>query len=251
MAKIYNKVLAGPPVSGDKTLILDVREALLYPTPYDDWNSLTIGIGCSLTTNDDDNGAFNYGQGGVSRITSRLWENEMFFGLKNNNPNLPGENNEPFIGMLTSSGNSQVRTQSVFCSIENGENNLVDFGTVYSGGNFTVAAGAEPWYFPLPLTMTGNLFPYTYNSFCGLRYTVNNKGQSGQSISIGYNSTRAIGPMSDSDIRTRITGSSYTNCGTFPWSESGNAYPLPTTLFLRLPTQIRMRVHGLGIIKNN
>jgi len=268
MPTIYEKVLDSVPVSGDRMCILDTREALVYPFPYDDWNVLTMSFVVSITTAESDNGYTYWGHnGGYTRGGSNP-TNRIFFGLKGDSENFPGVEQEVFIGALTSSGDAFVRSvYNAFAgpsmALENYQNNLIDFGVVHSNGRMQVKPHNDYFMTPNPDaqmssgigTFSNN---YSYGAFHTMRFTVNDKGKANQSISVEYYTNMAhngsdpegYGPLKDSDMHEMMETRSYSTIGTFPWNNAGGPYDIPNAIFMYLPfTEVRLRVHRLGVIK--
>jgi len=100
MATIFLKSVA----SGEKCVILEPREALLYTFDFGDWRELRMGFFVSQTQNGNDNqnypGAFN------DSITDNSPQGQLFIGFKDSSFRLPynGETGVVFAGCTTIPG---------------------------------------------------------------------------------------------------------------------------------------------------
>ncbi len=261
MAKIYDKVITSPASGFDRTLILDPREALVYPSPYDDWTVLHVGFIVSATNVTGDNADLsidypNHDDGAsINAVSNR---DRFYFGIKTNDSSFPGQQNLPFVGICSASGQSDFRNvyngfSAPNFAIENSSSSKFSVGVAHSNGTFETTQSTTPFYTPNPSQMAATSL---YGMFHGLTFTLNNKGLSNQSINIKYrtNAVAANGDgtskQTDAQLKNLMLTLGSTDFGTFSYNNSGSPYVIPNSIFMYLPfPQIRLRIHHLGVIK--
>jgi hypothetical protein len=261
MANIFDKALT----SGfDRTLVLDQREGLVYPIPFTDWNAIRVGAFFSFTTSSNDNGDIAADLGSPNTtydlaIQSPL--DKIYFGLKHNNGNFPGTNNEPFVGICSPYTHAMFNTSRSpgydfsLGAFSNGAE--LEPGTILSNNTFSMSSlNADNAFVPYDLG-SHNGWPTTtnYAKFICFELAVNNKGQPTQRLSITTHTPNfSVTDTSNQSLKNLMLTNSTnrTDRGTTTWSISGIPYDLPNAIFMYVPfTQIRMRIHNVGVIKSS
>jgi hypothetical protein len=261
MANIFDKQL----VSGvDRTLVLDQREGLVYPLPFTDWNSIRIGALFSFTTASNDNGDIAADLGSPNAqydlaVQSPL--DKIYLGMKHNNGNFPGTNNEPFVGICSPYNHAFFATFRSpgygFSLGANSNGGELEPGTILSNNTFSMSSlNADNAFIPYNLgAHDGWPTSASYAKFICFEFAVNNKGQSSQTLSITtHTPTFSITDTSNQNLKDLMltNTNSRIDRGTTVWSVSGIPYALPNAIFMYVPfTQIRMRIHNVGVIKSS
>lgn len=165
MATIYEKT------ANDNCLILDTREALVYPFDFgDDWSEIRIGAIVSVTTNTGDN------QVGVTEFFSAPTNtnDRMYFGLKDGSERLPHDGGTSFIGMagigLVEQRVQQGSTRFVYGVATSGDyatySQMVNFEQVYIGyGTWSTGESRYAQFNSLRITRTGANYTVSYSHF--------------------------------------------------------------------------------------
>ena len=111
MSLIYEKIVNNS-IGYDKCLILENKEAFLYPIPneiFNDWKEIRVGFCMTLTS-----GLNSTNEQIADTTTTNVFptnQDLFYFGLKNNNNNLPHTSNSNFIGFGCNTGLSSVSVQ--------------------------------------------------------------------------------------------------------------------------------------------
>lgn len=254
MAYLFDKPI-NPPVSGfDRTLILQTREALVYPMPYEDWNTMRIGFLHSSTSDStDDNIPYprstTFSMNVIDNIRDRF-----YFGLKDNDSNFPAQNQTPFIGQFNSGSQTQyfLDGTSTACPVmglgytQPDSLQYSEYGTIHKNGAFECVSG--PRFDMGNKCDTNNVT--NYGVFYIMNFTVLNKGLSNQQINIKTSTTEAVAKMTDVQIKNLMVGASFTDRGTYNYNLAGTPYKLPTSIFMYQPMSMwRLRVHQIAAIK--
>jgi len=97
MATVFQKT------TSDKCLILDAKEALIYPFDVGNWTEIRMAVGLSLTTAASNNGTAIAENNSFTTASSGF-----YFGIKNSsNANLPGVTGAIYAGSVsTADGNA-------------------------------------------------------------------------------------------------------------------------------------------------
>lgn len=241
----------------DRTLILDPRQAMVYPFPYEDWTILNMGMLISATSAIEDNAYLNWSANFKYSVNTQTPRDRIYIGLKGNNPDFPGENGENFMGILATSGANDIRRVSngfsnASMAFENNTSpEVIDVGVVHNNGGFS-SSSINYMKIPCAECMSGS---GNYSSFHALHFTINNKGESGQSVTIKYCTTMednagGIPKKTDNELKNMMAAGPYTTIGTFPWNNSGGPYDIPDAIFMYIPwSQVRLRIHNVGVIQ--
>lgn len=278
MATIFNKI----PASGEKCVILDPREALVYPLNFGDWTEIRVSAAVSFTSLTNDNGIMPSGY--VAASTNS--KNSFLFGLMSGvDGALPFEAGTAYVGVGNRTGKyleTTVRSNgSCFASITinsgiSPTNGSIDNGKLIDGfsswnGFFTDApllssAGGilnSVKYFSIgggTATSPAPIMTFTestgYCKIIGARFEVNNKGQTGQRFSVGFSNNGPSGAFANVSIAQLkqsnqlidkdLTGLYYNS----HLSPTGTPFSMPDKLIIQSPFQnSRLRVHSLLIEK--
>lgn len=278
MGTIYQKILSGNANGYDKCVVLENREALLYPMADEikDWNELRIGLTLSLTSSTG-GGLNELLPPSTDTITNTSKYTSFYLGLKSNNELMPNSPGCSFIGFGHPTGNSitHIVNQTTWAP-------YFDFSTtaklsylMMSGDNnlFTTGFGTQQ----LPNTPTNFAFFTTpnqmYSSGTPLCMTcIRLLRVSGNGINIkvkrSVETVTSIVNTNDNSISglRRFMGvfpavSTYQNMQTInnpeyvvPFTSnltmSGTPIPAPDALFLYWPfVQSKLRVHNFCIEK--
>ena len=99
MATIFQKTTS---LGLDNTLVLDSREALLYPFDLgNDWTEIRMGMFVSMTDSSSNNGKYN-----DEGVNNNSFKNAAYFGLKDSSLTFPSLVGTSFIGSSTRIGNN-------------------------------------------------------------------------------------------------------------------------------------------------
>jgi hypothetical protein len=254
MAKIYDKPLS---VGEDRTLILNSREALLYPFPFKDWNIIRIGAWVSFTNVSSDNVDIGtaFGTNVFSVLVSHI-SDRLMWGVKPNSSNFPVEDNQPFLGLFSAGTQSDI---SMGYSAFPGSITLggpspaqMNYGTIHSNNTMGPAssgiiAGAvvgNP-----PANTMGDTSQFCF--FFGLVLSINNKGLTNQTVNISSSfATLNTSDTGDASLKDAMLNATYTDMGMADWNLSGTPYVLPDSLFFYMPfSNVRLRLHNMGVLR--
>jgi len=274
MATIFEKL----PASGEKCLILEPREALIYPFDLGNWTQLRMSAAVSFTSTTDDNSFIT----SETVSSSNSPRGSMYWGLYSGGGNLPFSNTSSFVGFGNKTGSSLVignannnglptyaalTIDSIFrpATIEahvlmNGFSSVGNhfsksghgLGDVFNLGYFALPSTSPPSVTPSYLVISGE------QNYCVIQSTlfnVINKGLPGQSFDLCWSNNGAT-PYTNVSIdvlkqcnanlnfSSRFTGVYYnSNC-----SSTGSPVDLPSNIILYFPfTSNRLRVHSILI----
>ena len=250
MAKIFDKTTTGSP---ERTLLIDQREGLVYPIPYKDWNLIRVGITYSVTNSSEDNGSCENVTQSISPILSM--RDRVFIGLKSSSSNFPGENGEPFIGIM--SNGTIVETDSLVNVSEdyltvgaNFANRGIRINVVGANG---VIDGSNSSFGPVWHLGKASNFDETsgFSRKLVLTFQMKNKGLSTQSIAVSHDSDFSdSSDVSDQGLINAMVGTMEVEPNDKVWNLSGVPYPIPDALFFYLPfTTLRLRLHNVAVMK--
>jgi hypothetical protein len=276
MARIFEKI----PASGEKCLILDPREALVYPLAFGDWTEIRVSAAVSFTSISDDNGIMPSGY--VSASTNA--KNCFLFGLiSGESGSLPFSNGTSYIGFGNPTGKFLSTTSTDFAYNAITINNNFSPNPSVASKLMDGFSSVNDRFFENPFLTTGILsrfdtrffslstgnadadrfnsimnfsLPTGYAKIIGARFELNNKGLSGQHFSIGFfnngaNSSFTTFPIerlkqSNQNIGKNITGLYY-NSNLTP---TGSPISVPDKFIIQSPFQnSRLRIHALLIEK--
>jgi len=237
MAEIFNKTGDGGATTYP-TLILDNREALIYPLPFTNWSHIKFGMLFSFTDNDNPNADMtNFGTNTVSKDG---FEDHFFFGLKNSaDLKMPKEDSNEFLWGFHDDAGDNIQIDASFALFNDLRLGTFDnsLSVLYANGN---------WQFSNDdLHNDDTLFA----SFVGMELTLE-PSASQNNLKIDYHgfSDANNRDISDPDIDrllARLT-SSFSTTVTNPVQPRDP----PHFLFLNWPYYtFRIRVHAIGAIK--
>jgi hypothetical protein len=240
MAKIYQKTIAS---GTDKCLILDPREALLYPFNIGTWTEARLGFLISVTSAASDNSADAQS---ISSVIMDSAANHFAFGIKDSSETLPRLAGSQFWGAS---------------SIINGTT-LSTSGNPYTGANLGVIATNGASVSVPSATMGASNYLLAQGGgttlFCqllALKMQITDLGGATQSVSIsGANPSTAQSVPSIVNMRALLAGTSFSS-GTsaitnLAWHDNGVPRPIPNTIFARMPFgNGRLRIHAIVIEK--
>lgn len=239
MAKIYNKTTSG---GTDKTLILDSREAFLYPFQFTDWSTIRFAFYFHLTTLGDDNSAMINAE---EFLTVNNYEDRVYFGLKNNNTSFPTTLGASFIGLMTAPG----AIARLDVSSGSATNILQTLSTSGVKPNANVESYGSDTIF---LTPEGNADDQTaYACALIMNYTVINKGLSSQQIEMKIQNRAGLSFTNQAqflnDAGNFNPNATFTN--TYSWNSGGLPLQLPNAIFLYSPfINYRLKIFSVGML---
>lgn len=257
MAKIFDKTSSV--LGTDKTLLLDQREALVYPIPHDDWEILYVGFFISVTNGTQDNALLIPPSSSIQYVTNVLSpKDRIYVGMKPVSNKFPGEG-EPYIGATQVDEVSYawfdtgVTERSRLFS--NDSQTRFGNGVIHSNNSKSYDLSSNCFYLPGVTYMNGST---GYALFVGYKFTINNKGTSGQTITIGNyrnvlaedNEVPGTADTSDQKLKELLLDVNYSFGNPQPFHSSGVPYASPNALFAYLPfAGLRLRIHNMGVIK--
>lgn len=240
MAKIYTRTTSTH--GNDKLLILDGREALMYPFNVGTWNEARLGMFVSLTSSvsDDANAV-------AETITTDSPSNMISIGIKDSSDTLPRIDGSMFWGL--GSANTSLTLTS---AASNGQNTatggaglaVVSYGTSVT----TSSSGASPLY--LSNVNSANTSTFSVN-FIGVKFVIANRGTSTQSVSVSYSTVNTnYSTITIAQLRSLMNSATFSSGTTAvssqAWHDSGTPRAIPDTIFVRLPHSLnRLRIHTL------
>lgn len=242
MPTIYQKIV------GDNTLVLDARQAFVRQIDTGsqiEWTDLRIGMYCAGvdTGSDNNTGGFNENVGSQNNPINRL-----VFGLKDGGPDFPGSGSAVFVGMMTSgSTNTSKLTYQYnpyYPYIGSDTSKMFNIG--YNAGT-KVGESNGSFTFGSPI-LTNVAGTSTYHAAWGVRFLVNNRGLSTQTISL-YGMSQGDSPpdYTSANLRSWLGSQSQTSLGTIAWNNGATAYAIPNNFFVYMPFNgIKLRISALG-----
>jgi hypothetical protein len=256
MAEIYQKTPA------DKTLILGVRESMIYPFQAPNWVDLRLGFFLSLTTAAADDVIPTVGE---TLTTSGQFqpENRYWIGLKSNDPGMPGASSR-FIGfcngraptaadpgnsVLVSSDIGLGTTNSNYWRPTNSWDNTLAAGMLGGGWLLASAADGVQQHFPQSEAGAGGyavLLGIQLLRSTGTSQTVTVKlKSSGHSGDMLYSSAPTLDLLLSS-LQNWPTGVQQLGPVTFSTPPAG----VGDALYCYWPfLNSRLRIHAVGFVK--
>ncbi len=245
-------------------MVLNSKEALLYPFNLGNWSEIRLGMFVGLTSANDTNAQYSNEQ-----LNANASQNSTFIGLVTNiDPNnlLPYGDVQNFVGVGVPTGvggslwNTQVNNNRL--NSQAGDGNLNAFVTV--SGKFQVfqdglnagnSANLHKIYLPDKSNITGDV---GFASFYGLKITINNAGGNLQTfnISSSNNSEASYTNISIDNLRSQLSNfNSPSNITGLRWNREmsitgGTALPLPSGILIYSPlSQNRLKIFAIDIDK--
>ncbi len=258
MATIITKNASGA------AIVLNQKEALLYPFNLGSWTELRFGMFIAATSSNDTNAQYTNEQ-----LNANAAQNGFYVGLVTNiDPNnlLPYGNTQNFIGVGAPTGvggsvwNTQINDNRINSQAGNG--NLNGFVTV--SGKFQVfqdalnagtSANLNKIYIPDKSNITGDV---GFASFYGLKIVANNIGSTFQTFDVSStnNSDGTFTNVSIDNLRSLLSNfNSPTNITGLRWNREmsitgGSPLPLPSGLLIYFPlSQNRLKIYAIDIDK--
>ncbi len=258
MATIITKTTSG------SALVLNSKEALLYPFNLGNWTQIRFGMFVGATSSNDTNSQYSNEQ-----LNCNAPQNGFYFGLVTNiDPNnlLPYGDTQNFIGVGAPTGVAgSVGTIAINDNRINsqaGNGNLSAFVTVsgkfqvfQDGLNAGSSANVHKIYLPDKVNITGAV---GFAGFYGVKITINNAGSTFQTFDIATsdNSEAQYTDISIDNLRNQLSNFNSPNTTTgFRWNSQmsitgGTPLPLPSGLLLFCPlSQNRIKTFCLDIDK--
>jgi hypothetical protein len=257
MATIYQKLAA----SGDNCLILEPKEALLYPFSFD-YTYIKMGMFVSYTTLEENNGYSATSETIASANLTTDYKNVFLCGFKDNSPLNPLRSGT-FVGasVFKVGANNFLLKQSANNCITNTNtaSGLISQTGTYSlfqyNSNWTTNDSLSSNCFPLP-TSTLATGSGAYAAFWGLSLKIANKGTTGQSVSLGIAKNSYAAGFSDiSNTAMRNLMSDAFTEGSYSPLTSGfvsgaGPLPLPNAVYVYSPfINNRLRIHSVLVEK--
>jgi hypothetical protein len=267
MATIFERV----PASGEKCLVLDSKEFLLYPFDLGDWERIRIGVALSLTNSSQLNGGLE--KESIKDLQRYDYTRSFYFGIKTNNEFYPDPNKCSYIGVGSENLAFPYYSSNDFKLEFYNDSQTCDIyytvPVIMPSGNFNDQAPYSNYkIIRLPFTFNqSGLNSYFCNMFC-LEIKIKNKGTSNQSYSIIMESNindyesqingapaYAINFPSLSQMRKTLANvvfnpSPDTGYFTSTFNNSGTPSPIPDAFFISNPFLFnRLRIHGILIEK--
>ncbi len=283
MATIFEKL----PASGEKCLILEPREALVYPFQLGDWTQLRMSAAISFTATNNNNSII----ASETIASSNSPYGSMYWGLYSGNGSLPFSEDSSFVGFGNRTGTSlilgnandnnaptypaitinTIGRPNLFFNrpLMSGFSSVGRSFLVFSGHGQDVAADGLGFtnskYFALPSSGTAtNTPPYLIISgeqnYCVIQsmlFNVVNKSQFGQSFDLCWANNGASGRTNVSIDILKQCNSNLQFSSRFTGlyynsncSSTGSPIDLPTNILIYFPfLNNRTRIHSLLIEK--
>ena len=234
MATIFTK-------GSEKTCILSPREGLMRQFDFGSWTELRLGFFYSIVSSSNNDAA-----GPTESIVTNNEYDLLALGLKTYNSYYPRQVGCNFVGITSqttgctkNASNIQTPTGSnhVQCSAYKDATNVSTLSTNDIGG----------LAFPSDPSVGSN-----YSAFWGIRYVINNRGLSTQTISIYLSTLTPVSDVSVSNLLTRlnafpVAGTNAPRILTF--NDGVNAHTVPDAIFLRLPFyNNRLRISAYRLV---
>lgn len=241
----------------DKTLILDPREALIYPFPFGDWTTIRVGFFYSLTANTGDGNVITFpnGANGLSTVDVLSPRDRMYFGIKSANETFPGEG-EPYAGLVCFNDQTKVSAEWNGSSFINSRfqafnpNTAYGFGAVQANDTKSYVANGDAG---IPMPHVSTMIDSTaYAGFYAFTFQILNKGTASQQITVSKYTIGANGvtDTSNDNLKALMLSQPYVSTATVDFNLSGVPYSLPDAVFLYLPFgNVRLRIHSVGAVR--
>jgi hypothetical protein len=249
MANIFEKIEG---VTGEKCLVLGVREALIYPFNVGSWSEIRVGYFYSFTTAESFNAATSQE---LVTSTQTNYKQAGYWGIKDSGVEFPTRSGSVFIGIGQSPGGGNGESYYL-SSLER-----LQLANVAGGGNLTllsidssVALSGNRGNLPLSHTRyngSGNYCDYFSQRFT---LTVNGLGKTGIFYS-DYSESNIVQPYTIPALRTKILGTTYTVRQTGYLTSAfngttGENVSVPNSLFVYTPYfNNRLRLHSIVVEK--
>lgn len=234
------------PSSGSKALILDPREAVVYPFGFTGYSEIRMGAFISFSSSGSDIGQYSNENTTVNFSTNKY--NNVFIGVKDSGLNAPLESGQ-YIGTFSS-------TTGTLIKLDSGNSIISDnFSTLSIGAaerNFTGVLNNNSSHvvnLPSINQVTGNT---GYAMFYGIGARFFNIGTTGQSFSgFSMKDTTPITNVSISNLQNKILNPATTTFApeqffTSGLTGGGGALPLPNSVYIYSPfLNNRIIIHSL------
>jgi hypothetical protein len=246
MAVIYPKSTTAGTMNA---VILDPKQALVYPFGFDDWTKIRVGILISYTTPSDDNASMDsYGSPSIVAVNDR---DRLYYGIKRVSSNFPRENNEVFVGLKSSGATTYIDFPAAFLDHRNGHGAFTHVGVFHPNGSVDGKA-----YDPVLNQAYGIVSPSSANvstsGYAGLitwYLEIINKGKANQQLLIRQNQQQ-ITDAGRTNVHATMISANLTTLGTFPFNLAGVPYEVPNSFFIYNPIAgVRTRVFALSALK--
>lgn len=246
MAIISTKVISGGTANA---VILDPRQAFIYPFDIGEWNKIRVGMAISFTgVSSDNQNMDSFGTPSVSVSSAR---DRIYYGIKPHSQNFPQENNEPFIGFRSHGNSSYITFPPNFLDHRNEHGEKGYIGVHYPNG------GVEgKLYDPLANEAYGVVTPTGLAddtiAHCGiitLYLEVLNKGMANQKMIVRH-ARQGGTDLSLGSMKNSMMSGALVNQGTFEYNNSGAPYVLPNSFFIYSPFfGFRLKIFSVAVIK--
>ncbi len=246
--------------TGEKVLVLEPKEALVYPFNFSGWSEIRVGAYMSLVTHDSFTGGYTGTKIETSTALDGLLYNRFdnfFWGItKSGNP-FPFQTGSYFVGATLNSGailsEYRITSTPTFSYLDILDQFTVTLQTnvlaLTSGGqllNYKSYTGERAaLYFPDGESSTGNNSLAMFN---GLKYLYDSGTNNISVSSFGDRSSSNPSVSSLSNLETKID--LFQNPSSNPVNGYCDNQNLPSAMFLFSPfTGYRLRVHSFLIRK--
>lgn len=243
----------------EKCLVLEPKEALVYPFNFGSWEEIRIGAYMSLTTPDSFTGFYTGTNGeSVFGYTGILYDqlDNFFWGVVNSGSPFPFKSGSYFAGSALNSGSfAEYRITSTqnFSYLDVLDEFTINLKTnslsVISGGkplNYKTYTGERAsMYFPDGESSTGSNNLAMFN---GLKFVYNSGAKNIYIYSFGdiESNNPSTGDLSNLETKINL----FQNSSSSPLSGYCDESLLPSAMFLFSPfTGYRIRVHSFLIKK--
>jgi hypothetical protein len=234
MASIYTK-------GSEKTTILEPQEAPLRQFGLGEWTEIRIGAFFSAiaATGPNDNAV-------SESLVPSLITDYLVFGIKNEGQPMPGHTGSLFLGIRSSDTNLVQAIPSAGFQDSSGTWKAVSYvdATMDLGGAVLTSVAIGQCN---PTGGTG------YCSFIGIKFVINNRGLSTQTVSISAaNSSNGIAgnDYSATALRTFLNNTAYNSPVTLDWNTGAAARPIPDYFYIRSPLfNNRIRLSAVRAIR--
>ncbi len=220
MALVYPKLT-------DETIVLSPRQAAFRQFNIgDDWTEARFGVfitAIAATGSDDDN---------VNEtLVPSVISDRVTFGLKDTSDTYPGQAGSLFIGAR--SGESTVVSSAAGGGIGSSSGNFVAVG--YNGTSEILGVGANIGRIGTAVASGST----SYCDFFALRFVINNRGLSTQTITIyGKEIPHVAGSDYSANALRTLLNNQFASVGaldTIPWNDGASARAIPDCVWIRSP----------------
>lgn len=234
-------IFLNDPNINDRCLILEPKEALVYPLPFNDWTEIRVSASISFTTSDSNSAVYLE----ETLPFNNTSQNGFYWGLKTSGASIPYQSGVYYFGAFTSgigsaTHNTFLRGTTTRFNVGRTDQYTIGFS---SGNAFNTGLNAG---FLNVSQSTG----YSNQTLFGQAYRIYNKNTINQGISYAHTSSSANSGVSITGLRG-VAASVNPNLNiSIPTGETIPNLNQLNTLFIYCPLVTdRLRIHSLLVEK--